>query len=266
MSDESRSRVRRGDALIEDIGYAAPDGSTVEAYLVAPADAGTTHGAGVVFWHWFDPKAPDGDRTQFLDEAVDLAGDGVVSLLPQGRFPWASDPSGAEADVAAIEAEVARCRAGIDLIAGHPVVQRGRLAVVGHDFGGMIATLAAAGDERLRALAVIAATPRWGDWFLPFWDIPDDRIEYLRALRPLDPIERIADVAAPVLFQFAGDDFYIAAMTALEFRSAAPAGAESATYEGADHAMRTPEARRDRRAFLGRHLGLRDQSQQLSAS
>jgi pimeloyl-ACP methyl ester carboxylesterase len=266
MSVERRSTERRADAHIEDIRYAGPDRLTVEAYLVTPADADTRDGAGVVFWHWFDPKAPDGDRTQFVDEAVDLAHDGVVSLLPQGRFPWASEPSGAKQDVAAVKAEVGRLRAGLDLVAGHPVVDRGRLAVVGHDFGGMLATLAAADDERVRALVVIAATPRWGDWFLPFWDLPDDRIEYLRALRPFDPIERIADVAAPVLFQFAADDFYIAAMTALEFRSAAPGGAESVTYEGADHAMRTPDARRDRRAFVGRHVGLRDHPDRVSAS
>jgi len=276
MASGSRSREQRGNAAIEDITYGAPDGSTVEAFLITPArgavdaasgPSSSDRAAGVVFWHWFDPKAPDGDRTQFIDEAVELAGDGVVSLLPQGRFPWSSDPSGAARDGTAIEAEVARLRAGLDLLAGSAAVEPGRLAVVGHDFGGMLATLAAAGDDRLRALVVIAATPRWGDWFLPFWDLPDDRIEYLRALRHLDPIERIADVSAPVLFQFADDDFYIAAMTALEFRSAAAFGAELTTYEGADHAMRVAGARRDRRAFLGRHLGIGDHPvDQLSAS
>ena len=261
MTEAARSSERHGDTLIEDITYAGPDGSTVEAYLVTPSSAAaradpTVGRPGVVFWHWFDPKAPDGDRTQFVDEAVELAGDGVVSLLPQGRFPWASDPSGGAHDGPAIDAEVGRFRAGLALLAAHPSVDPGRLAIVGHDFGGMLATLAAAGDDRVRGLVIIAATPRWGDWFLPFWDLPDDRIEYLRALRPLDPIERIADVAAPVLFQFAGNDFYIAAMSALEFSSEATAGAELVTYDGADHAMRIAEARRDRLAFLARHLGL----------
>jgi pimeloyl-ACP methyl ester carboxylesterase len=260
MTETGRAGERRGDALIEDITYAGPDGSTVEAYLITPSSAESpvdpsVGRAGAMFWHWFDPKAPDGDRTQFVEEAVELAGDGVVSLLPQGRFPWASDPSGAAHDGPAIEAEVGRLRAGLDLLAADPSVDPGRLAIVGHDFGGMLATLAAEGDDRVRGLVIIAATPRWGDWFLPFWDLPDDRIEYLRALRPLDPIERIADVAAPVMFQFAGDDFYIAAMSALEFRSEAAAGAELVTYDGADHAMRIAEARRDRLAFLARHLG-----------
>src|SRR4029079_5519345 len=119
MSETGRAGERRGHAMIEDITYAGPDGSTVAAYLITPSSTGSpadpsVRRAGVMFWHWFDPKAPDGDRTQFVEEAVQLAGDGVVSLLPQGRFPWASDPSGAAHDGPAIEAEVhASARASI---------------------------------------------------------------------------------------------------------------------------------------------------------
>lgn len=39
----------------------------------------------------------------------------------------------------------------------------------------MLAAVAAAEEARLRALVIVAATPRWGDWFLPFWQIADDR-------------------------------------------------------------------------------------------
>ena len=243
----------RGDAVVEDGTYAGPDGEPVEAFLVRP-DGRHGRAAGIVAWHWFDPKAPDGDRTQFVDEAVELAALGVVSLLPQGRFPWAGDPSGSLADATAIQAEVGRLRAGVDLLAELGTVDPERLGVVGHDFGGMLAVLEAADDDRVRALVVIAATPRWGDWFLPFWDIPDDRIDYLRALRPLDPIERIGDVSADVLLQFAGDDFFIAAMSALELRSAARDGVEHRTYDGVDHAMRSDDARHDRIEFLVRTL------------
>jgi dienelactone hydrolase len=251
----ARSAERRAGALIEDGTFSGRAGEPVEAFLVRPVTV-EAPAAGVVAWHWFDPKAPDGNRTQFLDEAVELAGRSVVSLLPQGRFPWSADPSGAAADVRAIEAEVGRLRAGIDLLGGLDVVDVDRVAVVGHDFGGMLAVVEAADDDRVRALVVIAATPRWGDWFLPFWDLPDDRIDYLRALRPLDPIERIGDVVGDVLFQSAGDDFFIAAMSALELRSAAGDGTEHRTYDGVDHAMRSDEARRDRIGFLAGRLGL----------
>ena len=213
-------------------------------------------GPGLLMWHWLDTEAPDGNRTQYLDEAADLASAGVVSLLPQGRFPWLIAPDNAEADAAGIRAEVARLRAGLDLLAARPDVDAARLAVVGHDFGGMLAAVAAAEESRLRALVIVAATPRWGDWFLRFWRIADDRIDYLRALRPLDPIERIGESGpATVLCQFAEHDFYIAQMTALEFHRAAPEGSELRWYD-TGHDMRSTEIRADRRAFLGRALSL----------
>jgi dienelactone hydrolase len=206
-------------------------------------------------WHWLDNEAPDGNRSQYLGEASELAAAGVVSLLPQGRFPWVVAPDNAADDAAAVTAEVARLRAGLDLLAARPDVDPGRLGLVGHDFGGMLATVAAAEETRLRALVVVAATPRWGDWFLPFWRIADDRIDYLRAMRPLDPIERIGDAApASVLFQFADRDYYIAPMSAREFARAAAEGVTIETYD-TGHDMRLDEIRTDRRAFLASVLG-----------
>lgn len=253
-----RATDRRSGALVDDIVFTGPDGLDVEAYLVHP-DGTDTAGrarAGLVMWHWLDTEAPDGDRSQYLDEAADLAAAGAVCLLPQGRFPWSVPPTGSAADSAAIRAEVARLRAGLDLLAERTDVDPGRLGVVGHDFGGMFATLAAAGEDRLKALVVVAATPRWGDWFLVFWDIAEDRIDYLRAMRPLDPVEVIGRAApATILLQFGRRDFYIAAMSGLEFHAAAPEGSELAAYE-TGHDMRLPEIRADRRAFLARVLEL----------
>jgi dienelactone hydrolase len=247
--------TRRGDAIVEDIRHAGPDGLDVEAYLVRPATVATNPGPGLLLWHWLDDKAPDGNRSQFLDEAAELASAGLVSLLPQGRFPWVDAPDNATDDAAAIRAEVARLRAGLDLLAARPDVDSGRLGVVGHDFGGMLATVAAAEETGLRALVVVAATPRWGDWFLPFWQIADDRIDYLRGLRPLDPIERIGAVGpVPVLLQFGDRDYYVAPMTAREFGRAAPEGSRFETYD-TGHDMRLPEIRADRRAFLAETLG-----------
>jgi dienelactone hydrolase len=258
MTDRSELRIRgserRAAAIVEDVTYPGDDGEPVEAYLVRPADD-TARGPGLVAWHWLDDKAPDGDRSQFVGEAVDLAGLGIVSLLPQGRFPWRTAPSSAAADSARIREEVARLRRGLGLVASHPQVEQSRLGLVGHDFGGMLAILAAADDDRVRSLAVIAPTPRWGDWFLPFWQIEDDRIDYLRAMRPLDPIERIGNVApARLLLQFGRRDFYIALMQAHELRREAPDGSQFESYD-AEHDMRLPEIAADRRAFLASTLG-----------
>lgn len=245
----SQTSVREQDgARIHDVQI----GDT-EAFLVEPLDRG--RGPAVLFLHWFDTEAPDGNRTQFVDEAVELArADGMVSVLPQGRFPWAGAPTDAEADAARIRAEVATHRAAVDVLADRDDVDVHRIAMVGHDFGGMHGVLLAAGDARIAAAVVIAATPRWGDWFLPFWPIAGDRFDYLRSLAQLDPITRIGDIAPrPVCLQFARNDFYIAAMSGMELLRAAGETAEMHAYD-ADHAVRDPRARAERAAFLQRVL------------
>ena len=239
-----------GEARVEDITSGG-----VAAWLVEPAGGGT--GAAVLFLHWFDTQAPDGSRDQFRDEAEELARDhGIVSILPQGRFPWAAAPRDAEADVARIRAEVADHRRALDLLATRRDVAPGRIGLVGHDFGAMHGVNLAADDERIAAAVLIAATSRWGDWFLPFWPIAGDRWDYLRALAPVDPITRIIELAPrPVCLQFAKRDFFIADMTALELHHAAGEPKELHVYE-ADHGMRVAEARADRLEFLRRTLDL----------
>lgn len=227
----------------------------IQAWLVEPAGGGT--GAAVLFLHWFDTQAPDGNRDQFRDEAEGLARDhGVVSILPQGRFPWSAAPSDAGADLSRIRAEVAGHRRAIDLLAGREDVAPGRIGLVGHDFGAMHGVNLAADDDRIAAAVLIAATPRWGDWFLPFWPIAGDRWDYLRALAPVDPITRVAELAPrPVCLQFARGDFFIADMTSLELNHAAGEPKEFHAYE-ADHGVRVAEARADRLEFLRRTLDL----------
>jgi pimeloyl-ACP methyl ester carboxylesterase len=240
------------DVRIHDIEVA-----DTEAYLVEPVGGG--RGSGMLFLHWFDTEAPDGNRTQFLDEASNLArAHGTVSILPQGRFPWSSAPTDAETDAERIRAEVDRHRAALDLLAARDDVAEGRIGLVGHDFGAMHGVVLAADDPRVAATVLIAATPRWGDWFLPFWPIAGDRWEYLRALAPLDPISRIGDLAPrPVCLQFARNDFFIAAMTGLELLGSAGEPKEMHAYD-ADHGVRDPQAALDRAAFLAGHLGLAD--------
>lgn len=242
MTDPASERdgARIHDLLIVD--------ATV-AFLVEPIDGG--RGPAILFLHWFDTEAPDGNRTQFVDEAVDLAREhGVVSVLPQGRFPWAGDPTDAESDAARIRAEVAHHRAAVDLLAARADVDQRRIGLVGHDFGAMHGTLLAAEDARIAAAVLIAATPRWADWFLPFWQIAGDRHDYLRALAPLDPISRVGAIAPrPICFQFARNDFFIAGMTGLEFSGAAGDPKELHAYD-ADHGLRDPQAVADRLAFL----------------
>jgi dienelactone hydrolase len=262
MPDTARDTTTDGSAeaaQVEDVSW--PDhagGQPVSAWLVRPTRAPREAGPGILFWHWLDTEAPDGNRDEFLPEARALAARGVISLLPQGRFPWSIDPSGSAADAAEVGREVARLRQGLDLLVERPDVDPSRLAVVGHDFGAMLAILAAAEDPRITALALIAPTPRWADWFLPFWRIDEDRIAYLAAMRPLDPVEVIGRVAPrPMLLQFGRRDFFIPLMAGLELRRAA-GGEEAADLQAydAEHDLHDASARADRTSFLERVLRL----------
>ena len=133
---------------------------------------GGGRGPAILFLHWLDTEAPDGNRTQFLDEAIGLAREqGVVSVLPQGQFPWLGGPVDAASDAERIRAEVARHRLAIDMLEERPDVDPARIAMVGHDFGAMHGVILAAEDERIAGAVLIAATPRWGDWFLTFWQL-----------------------------------------------------------------------------------------------
>jgi len=242
-------------AVVDNITYA--DG--VAAWLVQPDEAAGAADpfAGVVFWHWFSQE-PLGDRNEFLDEARQLAERGVVSLLPQGRFPWFSDPTGSAHDRDAIEEEVGRLTAGLDLLAARPDVDATRLALVGHDFGAMLASIVTAREQRVGTAVLVAPTPRWGDWFLPFWEIAEPRGAYLQALEPLDPITQMAAIAPrPVLVQLAERDYFVPLMAGFELRRASGGShALDVRQYDADHELALDDARQDRLEFLAHQLEL----------
>ena len=226
----------------------------VEAYVVEPADGRAR--AGVLFLHWLGEHRSD--RTQFLSEARAYAEIGVRSVLPAGRLPWEPDPVGAETDIANLEVEQRRLAAALDRL-GEGLPKGAPLALVGHDFGAMHGLVLASRKPRFEAAVLIAATPRWADWFLRFWKVEGDRFEYLRRLAPYDPVAAARDLPASTLWQFSDRDYFIAPMSAVELARAAPVpeGTEPAIkWYAADHAMRSARARASRRAFLRRELRL----------
>jgi pimeloyl-ACP methyl ester carboxylesterase len=234
---DERLSVARGDDAVEAFVVDAPDGEIR---------------GGILFLHWLGDHRSD--RSQFLSEARDYARMGMRSVLPAGNLPWVPNPVDAATDVANIELEQRRLDAAIArlterLPSGTP------LALVGHDFGAMHGLVLAARRPVFKAAVFIAATPRWGDWFLRFWKIEGDRHDYLRALAPHDPISAARSLKANALWQFSERDFFIAPMSAVELARAAPGDPVIEWYQ-ADHAMRSAKARAARRAFLARELGL----------
>ena len=231
---------RTGGVVVRDVTVPVPDLPDVPAYLVRPGQAVFPDGApAVLFLHWFDPRAANGDRTEFVAEAVRLAARGVVALLPQQGFPWAGDPVGDARDVAAIERELTRAAAALAALTELPEVDGNQVVVVGHDYGAMYGALLADREPRVAGLAALAPDATWEHWFLAYWlgagpaDSPA-AAAYPDLFADLQPVDAVARVAAhrPVLLQFAEDDGYVDAAVRARFSTAAT---EPNVYPRAGH-------------------------------
>jgi dienelactone hydrolase len=253
----------RDGATIRDVTFDSP-GAVVSAYVVEPAASGATPAAtdraGIVFFHWLETGSPTSNRTEFLPDAATLAQEGVVSVLVQGEFPWLKNPTGLEADQAAVVTEALKVRRGIDLLLARADVDPARVAVVGHDYGAMYAILLAGVDPRPKAFVLMAATPHHADWNIPFWLAPGGLDEagqaaYSAGMAPLDPLGAVATAApAALLFQFARADVYIPESTALEFYAAASEPKRLELFD-AEHPL-NDEATASRMVWLRGQLGL----------
>jgi len=252
---QETGRETRSGAVVRDITF-TPASSPVKAYLVTPATGAGPH-AAILYVHWLgEPKTTN--RTQFLDEAVALAGRGVVSLLVDTMWAepgWYKNRIPEEDHAHAVR-QVIELRRAMDLLLAQPGIDPARVAFVGHDFGAMYGMIASALDRRARTYVFMAATPHFIDWFL-FRQQPKDLESYKQQLAVIDPVRFVPQLApAPVFFQFASKDFYITAEEAAEFYAAAGPRKQTTTYE-ADHALHPPEVAADRVVWLARELGLK---------
>jgi len=247
----------RAGAHVVEVTYAgAPGMAPVRGTLVRPPE-GTRRGPAVLWVHWLGEPGTS-NRTEFLDEAVQLAQQGVVSLLVDALWSqpdWYKQRT-MDDDPAAFTAQVVSLRRGLGLLSQEPGVDPGKLAVVGHDFGGMTGLLAAAADGRPRCHVLLALTPRFQHWM--FYDPkkhPTDEQDYRRKLAMLDPIDALPAVEGPMLVQLAKEDFYVPPEQIESWRQALRGKGELRTY-ATSHAMEAPQVRTDREEFLHRTLGL----------
>ena len=244
----------RGAAVVHDITFTPAD-KPVQAYLVTPA-TGTGPHAAILYVHWLGEPATT-NRTEFLDEAVALAGRGVVSLLVDTMWtePKWYENRVPEEDYARSVRQVIELRRAMDLLLAQPTIDLKRVAFVGHDFGAMYGLLASGLDRRAKTYVFMAGVPHFIDWAL-FARQPKDLASYRQQIAPLDPVNFVARLApASVFFQFACKDQYVSATQAAEFFAAALPRKQQATYD-AGHGLHTAEVAADRVAWLERELEL----------
>jgi pimeloyl-ACP methyl ester carboxylesterase len=252
------TRLEPASVSVRQLTYAQPDGSRNSATLVTPAAAPAGVRPAILFLHWYEPPRPTSNRTEFLAEAVDLAGSGVVSLLidtPWAREGWFQTRDAAR-DYDFTLAMAANVRRALDVLLAQPKIDPARVAIVGHDFGAMWGSLAAADDARVTHLVFMAGSPSFSTWYL-FTPKREgaEKDAFVARLAPLDPARSIARFAPrPVLLQFGTNDKFIKNEDARAMADALSGPKTFKTYDF-EHEL-TFQARVDRLAWLREQFSL----------
>lgn len=214
--------------------------------------------AAILYVHWYESESIDSHRTQFEEEAKEMARGGAVCLSIETLW---SDRDfflkrTQEDDVQNSIEEVVNIRRAMDLLLSQPNVDPKRFAYVGHDFGGMYGVLAGSLDQRPTHYVLMASTPRFPDWYLYLPKLEGEAREaFIQQMSEIDPIVHVPNLSpANVFFQFATDDFHVPKERAEEFFAAAKEPKEMKWYE-AGHGL-NEDATIDRKAWLKQKLGL----------
>ena len=242
--------------IIRDIDYASYQNrhGRIKAYIVKPDREGSF--AGIVFFHWLGEKKSN--RDEFLEEAIDLARAGTVSVLIQGFFPWSEKPVDGPTDRQKVIDQTIEVRRALDLLLAQPGVDAKRIGFVGHDYGAMFGAITAGLEHRTKAYVLMAGLGTFSDWSLKYWPNTAQKGEaaYREALDPLDPVRYVGQAApATFLFQFSTRDKYIPRPQAESFFAAAVEPKVIKWYD-VDHSLNIPAATKDRVDWLREQLGL----------
>jgi pimeloyl-ACP methyl ester carboxylesterase len=217
----------------------------------------------VLFLHWYDEKAGNSDRSEFLPEAYDLARHGATSLLVDAMWAkpnWFEERNRAD-DYNASIAQVKTLRRAVDVLVRQPGVSPSRVALVGHDFGMMFGAILAGIDHRIRASVFVAGTSCLSDWYLLGNKQPAAEQQKIKvALSPLCPVLYLPKASGPVLLQFGTNDPYVRLQNAHALASAAPEP-KLVRYYDAGHALNA-QARVDRLEWLALRLHLHPEREQ----
>lgn len=247
---------KREGVTVRDVTFNALMGKDIAAYIVTPQGQGPF---AAVFWvHWLgEPETTN--RTQFLNEAVKLASQGVVSVLVDTMWSTAVNPDWfgkrvLEEDYANSIKQVVALRRGMDLLLSQPNVDKARVGIVGHDYGGMYSMMMAGVDQRAKAYVYVAVVPSLNDWAF-LGPQPKSKAAYLKQNAMLELTDYLRQVKnASTLVQLGSKDVYVSRVEGGMVANAAGTKNRK-TYE-ADHDMKLPEIAADRAAFLQKELAL----------
>ena len=248
--------LKNGKTLIQDVYLRAQDGSQTRAFLIKPYKPAAKQGGAAFFVHLLGAP-PDNDRTEFFEDAVELADSNVTSLLVEA--PWA-DPEWfparkLEEDLPNVLKYVSQLEGQFKFLLAESKAPPDKVAFVGHDFGAMYGALMLKNQDSIRHAVIMAAVPDFADWFLLGQKLSNtEEKQYRQKVQAIAPSRYLR--CAPkldVLFQFAETDRFVSRKQANDFVESAPAEKEVLWYAGG-HELQEP-SRKDRIAWLKQRIG-----------
>ena len=246
---------------VHDLSYAGPQGR-VTAYLVKPSGQGPF--PAILYVHW-----GQGNRSEFLSEAVMMARLGAIGLLIDA--PFAREDAPREADFAHPDKQrdmwvqgLVEMRRGIDLLVARRDVDPKRLGYVGHSYGATLGGTLAGVERRVKAYVLMGGLPSLADFDDPLMGAffrgttDEQRKKYAEAMEPIAAVHFLGQAPpAAVLLQFARHDRFISPRAADKLERAASEPKQTRWYFDS-HEFADPEALRDRLQWLCSQLGLPD--------
>jgi hypothetical protein len=251
---EEVSIEKRGAVTIRDITFVGLSGKEpVKAYLVVPE--GTGPFAGVLWGHWLGHHTSN--REQYLEEAVELASRGLVSLLIDAMWaePGWYENRILEEDYDNSIQQVIEIRRAMDLLVSQENVNKTRIGYVGHDYSGMYGAIAAGVEPRAKTYVFIAVTSSLYNWAF-FVTQPKSKIDYVRQNAVFELTDFVGQINGSVFCQFSERDPYISKTDSSLFYNAITTSVKERKRYDAGHFMEGTEIVSDRKAWLIRELGL----------
>lgn len=246
-------------ATIQDVSYASPLGGLVSAYLIgSPASKPQ---AGLIFGHW-----GEGDREEFVDEAVILARLGFVSLCLDAPFRRPVEYEPPEEPAQMDLQWIVDVRRAVDLLLDRFTLQPERLGYVGHSFGASLGGVIAGIEQRIRAYVLMAGgysateimrTSRHPGIVKERNAMTAEAFEAMLATEaPYDACHYIGHAApSPLFFQFARLDDFVSVKDGERYFELGSSPKQLTWYDDCHHEL-SKEARLDRVTWLCEQLGV----------
>jgi len=254
-----------GAAKITDISYDSPMIGRVPGYIVSRASAKKEKCPGIVYMHW-----GQGNRSEFLSEALEMTRLGAVSILIDAPF-WRPDVPDfqpgvdGEKEKQAYVQLVVDLRRAVDVLLARTDVDPDRIAYVGHSLGATWGGVLVAVENRLKVFVLMGGLPSLTNYDdtsfiaeVQRLTTPRDKFEkWAKAIEPINPERFVGGSGtAKIYFQWARHDMFISPESAQRYFAAARPPKEQKWYF-TSHEFNDRASRRDREAWLRKELRMR---------